>query len=327
MTSRVPVSLALLVVLAGSAQAQTTDASKPGDRKEIPDQILKPFLWRIEGETPNYIFGTIHVAEPRALKLHPLAQEAFDSADAAMFEIDFREAGSQMAAIALPPGEKLSDVLSDDLIARLDKQLDRVVPPGLSGTQFRGALNARPIVWPLLIQQLQAQKRFQQPPLDMQLYTKARQADKVVGGLEDPKAQLKELFSLSNEEQREFVRASIQAMEDAQASEEDQLMETIGYYLRGDGKAFHEYFMEDLSAGDLSAKITEKIIDGLLYKRNKRMADAIVKAMKKNPERSHFFAVGTAHMLGPKNVLDYLKKQGVNTTLVEPARAGAAAGQ
>lgn len=310
------------MVLAPPVLAQKT-AEAPAGKQEsrklaIPPRVVKPFLWKIEaGTAPNYLFGTIHVADARALKLHPLAEAAFKDAEAAYFEIDFREATDQMAAISLPAGEKLSDTLPEELIARLDVRLGKVMP---GGANLRAAINARPVVWPLLIQQLQAQRRFQAQPLDMQLSTRALTSGKTVGGLEDPKAQLNELFKMTRNEQREFVRATLDAMDEADEKGEDQLMETIGYYLRGDGKAFHAYFMADLSAGDMPKAVTEKLIEGLLYARNKRIADKIQRIIAANPDRKHFFAVGTAHMLGEKSVLDYLKKAKITASRVGGGR-------
>ena len=285
----------------------------PGQQKkklEIPDRVLKPFLWKIEGDTPNYIFGTVHVADPRALKLHPAADRAFEQSEAAFFEIDFRKAEQQSQAMRLPAGEKLEDTLSADTIQRLDKRVNKVAP-GL-----RDKEKLRPIAWVLVLPQLEAMKRFPSRPLDIQLYQRATRTDKVVGGLEDPSLQLRELFKLSKEEQSQFVKSSLQAMDDADAKNENQLMTTINYYLRGDAKAFHKYFMDDLKAGSMPKPLQKKLIQGLLISRNQRMAKQIKELTAAFPNRKHFFAVGTAHMLGENSVLTYLEKDGIKTSAV-----------
>lgn len=306
------------LVSAGSpcAQEKTSqqDAPRlPGQQKkklEVPDRVLKPFLWKIEGDTPNYIFGTVHVADPRAIKLHPAADRVFEAAEAAFFEIDFQKAQQQSQAMMLPQGEKLEDTLSVDTIQRLDKRINKVA------RGLRSRVSLRPIAWMLVLPQLEAQKRFRNQPLDMQLYQRATRTDKVVGGLEDPSLQLRELFKLSKEEQSQFVKSSLKAMDDADAKNEDQLMTTINYYLRGDAKAFHKYFMDDMQAGSMPKPLQEKLIQGLLISRNQRMAKQIKELTAAFPNRKHFFAVGTAHMLGENNVLTYLKKDGIKTTAV-----------
>lgn len=299
--------------LCAQEKSKQQDAPRlPGQQKklEVPDRVLKPFLWKIEGDTPNYIFGTVHVADPRALKLHPAADRVFEAAEAAFFEIDFEKAGQQLQAMLLPNGEKLEDTLSADTIQRLDKRVNKVAP-GL-----RDRLPLKPIAWMLLLPQLEAQKRFQNLALDMQLNGRAKAAGKVVGGLEDASLQLRELFKLSKEEQSQFVKSSLKAMDDADAKNEDQLMTTINYYLRGDGKAFHKYFMDDMKAGSMPEPLQEKLIQGLLISRNKRMAKQIKELTAAFPNRKHFFAVGTAHMLGENSVLTYLKKDGIKTSTV-----------
>ena len=68
-------------------------------------------------------------------------------------------------------------------------------------------------------------------------------------------------------------------MDAADGAGRDALQETIGYYLRGDAKEFHDYFMEDLNSGGMPPELAAKIIKALLHDRNKQMADAIVAAL------------------------------------------------
>ncbi len=305
--------LAALLCSPVSAQ-QTTKTNK-----EIPGRVLKPFLWKLDTRTPNYIFGTIHVAEQRALNLHPSVERAFENADAVLCEIDFSPITEmkQTRALQMPAGESLNDYLSDDLIARIDKRLKPHVAMfgANSPPQVRNALRFRPVAWPLLLPQLEALRRFKSAPLDKQLYQRAAKANKKVGGIEDPNSQLAKLFDLTKEEQREFVRASLDSMDEADAKGDDNLMITIGHYLRGDGKAFHAYFMQDLSAGGMPKALQQKFLDGLLYSRNKKMATKIQAIVAAEPEKSHFFAIGTAHMLGnTKSVLTYLQALGIKAS-------------
>ncbi|MFK7821458.1 MAG: TraB/GumN family protein, partial [Planctomycetaceae bacterium] len=116
-----------------------TAAPQVKKRAKAPDRVLKPFLWQIEGDTPNYIFGTVHVADPRALKLHPQVEKAFVNSDAAFFEIDFRRSADQVRAITLRDNEKLEDTLPADLIQRLDARINKYQPG------YRNQFRAKPI--------------------------------------------------------------------------------------------------------------------------------------------------------------------------------------
>ena len=41
----------------------------------------KPLLWRIGGEKPSYVFGTIHLSGPRETKLAPMTEKALNGCD------------------------------------------------------------------------------------------------------------------------------------------------------------------------------------------------------------------------------------------------------
>src|SRR5690606_37482037 len=45
-------------------------------------------LWRIEGAgvEPSWLFGTMHMSDPRVLRLPPAAQAAFDASDTVVIE-------------------------------------------------------------------------------------------------------------------------------------------------------------------------------------------------------------------------------------------------
>lgn len=313
--------LTLLLSPPAMAQQKAATAPKKQEKKAAPTKVLKPFLWKLDTATPNYVFGTIHVADKRALTLHPTAEKAFAAADVLMCEIDFSPMTTmkQTRALQMPATEALEDVLSEEMIARIDKRLQPFV--GMFGMnsakQARTALRFRAVAWPLLLPQLEAQTKFKSPPLDMQLYQRAKAANKKVGGIEDASSQLNKLFDMTKTEQQEFVRASLDAMDEADKKGDDNLAITIDHYLRGDGKAFHAYFMKDLNAGGMPKALQKKFLEGLLYDRNKKMAAKIKELITAEPKKSHFFAVGTAHMLGKeKSVLNYLKADGIGAARV-----------
>src|ERR671927_413740 len=47
----------------------------------------KPFLWRIDGPVPSYLYGTVHVPDPRVLELPEVVRKAFDASDVFNAEI------------------------------------------------------------------------------------------------------------------------------------------------------------------------------------------------------------------------------------------------
>ena len=105
--------LALLAVAPASAQG-----IKPTE---------KPFLWKIEGEKPSFLYGTMHVPDERITTLPPVVTEAIDSVDALYCELDMANAqAEQMAAMGkmmLPQGTSLKDVCGEELFERIKKYL------------------------------------------------------------------------------------------------------------------------------------------------------------------------------------------------------------
>ena len=50
------------------------------------DRVIKPALIELDTEPPSWLFGTIHLPDPRVTRLHPDAARAFEQADAVYTE-------------------------------------------------------------------------------------------------------------------------------------------------------------------------------------------------------------------------------------------------
>src|SRR5262249_41214344 len=96
----------------------------------------KPFLWRIEGPMPRYLYGTVHVPDQRVLALPEVVKRAFNSSDVFTAEIplDAATQGFLLSKVMLPPGQDLRKIAGEDVFARLirvvGKALGNTVPPG-----------------------------------------------------------------------------------------------------------------------------------------------------------------------------------------------------
>jgi len=302
----------------------TTCASATADDLKI----ARPFLWKVDGIPTDdgttkhaYLFGTIHVPDEGLTKMHPTAQSAWEDAGAVYFEIDFVNDGmAQTAAISLPEGKTLEDLVSEELVSRVDKRLK-----GISPLMTRGGVlpEAHVVMWPILIETLKAQVGAGGLPMDMKLYADAMGRDRIIGGLEDARLQLKPLTDLSLEEQTEFLTASLDQMDKDDASGEDRMGKLKSLYASGDEKAFHEYFEADLKQMAVSEDLQTLFKKTLLGDRNERMAMAIIDRMKKTPDRICFFAVGCGHLIGDDSVQVSLKKQSVASARVPEQKAEA----
>src|SRR5436190_24102584 len=106
--------------------------------------VEKPFLWRIEGAVPSYLYGTVHVPDQRVLDLPDVVKKAFDASEIIYTEIPL-DAATQAATVSrlmLPADQDLRKLAGEDLFNRLvrvvSKALGGNLPPGagelLAGT-------------------------------------------------------------------------------------------------------------------------------------------------------------------------------------------------
>ncbi|WP_292147164.1 TraB/GumN family protein, partial [Mesorhizobium sp.] len=100
----------------------------------------KGLLWKLEksGEQPSYLFGTMHMTDPRVTTLPAYAQKAFDAAGTLIIETtDVLDKQKMMTAMLKEPdlmmftdSTTLSSLLSPDEAAAMNAALDaRGIPP------------------------------------------------------------------------------------------------------------------------------------------------------------------------------------------------------
>ena len=273
--------------------------------------IQRPFLWEFQAPDStvvSYVFGTIHVNDPRITKLHPLVRDAFDSAQSVWFEIDFpKDAPAQTKAITLPEGQHLKELVSEETLKRIDARVAKLSP-----LMSRTTLPEFHIVmWPIALANMEAQvKHAGVLPVDMQLYADALAANRKTGGLEDPNSQLKPLLELSTEQQLAFLEASLDVMDEDDAQGVNQLENLIQLYAAGDGDALQDYLMREMHRPQIPDDLKELFVTTLLMDRNKRMVQAITKNLQAAPDDVHFIAVGTAHLVGSGSVIEELQEAG-----------------
>lgn len=307
----------LLLLTAFASETQSLCAVR-GDE---PLQIERPFLWEIQppdSQVVSWLFGTIHVNDPQITRLHPQADAAFSAASAVWFEIDFvKDSVAQTEAISLEPGQHLTDFIDKEAVARIDARL-RKLSPLLS----RQALpEFRVVMWPVILANLEAQMRqLGQLPMDMKLQAAAREANKMSGGLEDPATQLKPLLDLTMDQQREFLIASLDVLDEDEKNNVSQIEALMRLYAKGEAETLYEYLQAELQRPQLSDDLRNVFIDALLLARNERMAVAINERIQADPDLAHFAAVGTAHLLGPGSVQEALEELGYQIRRVEPEK-------
>ncbi|MGD8557159.1 MAG: TraB/GumN family protein [Chromatiales bacterium] len=294
-----PIALLLLVLLIA-----------PASQALELDRVIKPVLIELDTEPPSWLFGTIHLPDPRVTRLHPEAAQAFDRADAVFTEVPMDSKSTmQMGLKSLrSDGRTLLDVLPDSTWKRLDEQLRRIHP-------MLGAKLLLPMkTWAVYGGMLLFESRMQYPearPLDWQLYNKAVESGKSVGGLEQIEEQIRIFEHFSESEQQQMLLALLDEMERFERRNENITEFMIQWYLSGDFGRFEELLKTMPMAAE--ENLREELEQRLVYDRNARFAKRIADIIHENPGKSLFFAVGAGHLGGERSIQAWLEQEGIGT--------------
>ncbi len=272
----------------------------------------QPFLWRIEGQKPSYIFGTIHLASPDVTKLSPATTRAVDGADAFFAELPLDSSSQlKLAGALMSDGKPLSEILPKDLYKRAEAELKRINP----------ALTLQPFekmkVWALgvTIGMIEEQLKYMgAPTLDAVLYNRASAAGKDVGGLETVEEQLAVFDQYSTDEQIRMLRGGLDDIERARRDGRSPIDELRASYLSGDLAKVEKTTNEWME--NIEPELRKSLTASLFTKRNQLMAERIDSKLKAAPGKSFFFAVGAGHLYGPDGVIALLEKAGHRLTRV-----------
>lgn len=299
-----PLFAACLALLGAFARSQEAPAAPPRQPAAAGDATAnpRPFLWRIDGKAPSYLFGTFHLPDERVTAVHPEVERALRDSDAVFTEIpmDMSMSAKLMQAMQMPKGKSLRDVLSADLLQRTRKRI---------GSDAEKA-GLRP--WVLSMQALVGTRRPTGEPLDLQVYRDAKSAGKEVGGIETVDEQLAVFESLGLEGEAELLKATLDHVADYEARGRDLCEEMIVAYCSGDVARTLAFFTEM----DAKCGVWGTLNRTLLVDRNVRMAERIDRLLQATPVRKFTFAVGAAHLIGATNVVDLLRARGYVITRV-----------
>lgn len=275
---------------------------------------VKACLFKVEGnglKKTSYLFGTIHLADPRVLNLHPNAKAAFKSSDAFYAEIDL-DPGAQLKIAPLimrKDGKKLSEAIGPELSAKLSKVL-KAINPALSATVFEHLKTwTISATLPVLEGQLTGKQ-----PLDSVLYQRAQKDKKTIGALESADAQVGLFDQFTEQEQQIMLSETLDMMIAEQKVEIKALERLLNVYLTGTTTEIAECMTAEMSKMDSNPELTKRLMKALLDDRNIGMADKANEFMQADPNKSHFFAVGAAHYTGKLAVQDLLQKKGYKVT-------------
>jgi len=294
-----------LLALAACAPAQAKTEVRP---------TAHPFLWRIEGKVPSWLYGTIHLPDPRVTALPDEVVKAIHRADVLLTEIDLgaKTRAAAQAASLLPEGKTLADVLPEDLYERLERYLASKRFP------LAGVAKMKPWVVMTMLPLLDdLRTMLTQQPLDQKLVHEAEARDKETGALETLDEQLGVFEGFTKGEQAEMLAATLTLLEEAAAAGRKPLAELVDAYLSGDLEAL-EALTDEMSGLEEHRGLHERLEKVVVIDRNHHMAERVAAKLRAEPRRSYFVAVGALHYAGAEGIVELLQKDGFDVTRIAP---------
>lgn len=298
-------------------------AEAPAKKKDALSDIkhpLQPLLWKVEGnglEKPSYLFGSMHVGDPRVTTLHPLAEKAFVDSDTVATEVDMGMV-AQMKSMALMMRKEgsLQDDIGDELFKRFDEELKIAKAP-----MNAKAMNPMKTWAALLMLGSVEQMNDKRTPLDLVIWNRAGKDKKARWALETNAEHVGGFDTLTKDEQvlmmKDMLRGLKFIREEVAKGEVSPLVEMTNTYLKGNAKEIYAFSQQEDEHSLVGKELKDKFMKLLSDDRNVRMAETIEKKIKAEPAKSHFMVAGTLHYVGPNNVGDLLRKKGYKVTRIK----------
>ncbi|MBB3952685.1 TraB/GumN family protein [Aureimonas jatrophae] len=274
-------------------------------------------FYRIErpGLAPSFLFGTMHLSDPRLLALPPAADRALAGASALVIETtDILDPAATGRALllrsdltTLPPGRKLADLLPADELDRVQRALaTRALPPASVETLQPWFLATALVMTPCEAERLAGGAEV----LDVDLASRAKAANKPVEGLETAVEQMEALASLPLEAQATNLVATVETLDRLPA-----VLETMtDLYLQG-RIALIGPVIEAMAPGgtdEASAlEVTQAFEERVITARNRLMTERLQPLLQKG---GRFVAVGALHLPGEEGVVEALRRAGWQVT-------------
>lgn len=271
-------------------------------------------LWKIEkpGLEPSWLYGTMHLTDPRVLKLAASAEAAYQAASKIIIETDeVLDPKGPLKIMAESPelmmftdGTTLEKIIPDDKIAAVKASLAE------RGISLNAVNRMRPwmLTSMLALPACEMERKKQGIAfLDVKLAEDARKNGKEIGGLETIRDQLGAMASLPSQF---HIDGMIEML--ALGPRMKDIFETMTVlYVQGDiGMIFplmRSVSPDDTASGQKYAEFEEKMISA----RNRTMAERAEPIIAKG---NAFIAVGALHLPGEQGLVSLLKKQNYTVT-------------
>jgi uncharacterized protein YbaP (TraB family) len=286
-------ALWLLCVAAHAEDARAEDAHAEG---------VHHILWEVKGRHNTlYLLGSVHMLKAVDSALPPEALRAYAASKVLVMELDLNGADTGAAALlesateltTLPEGQTLAAAIGTQLYAQL---LARARPLGLEPDVLE---HFQPWFAALMVQQMELSKSgFDAAAgVDEQFALMAQADHKPIIGLETVDQQLGLFAHLSLEQQRQFLRSTLQESDSAGSETEA----VVRAWQRGDTLKLEQLLRE-------GTQDSPELYRLLTTDRNRRWLPRITALL--NGDDNCLVIVGALHLIGHDGVIELLQHQG-----------------
>jgi uncharacterized protein YbaP (TraB family) len=271
-----------------------------------------PFLWKVTGENEFYLFGTIHLPDPRVTQVPEEVVQALAKSTSFYAELDLSETNTMMIkqSMWLLDKKTLHDYLSLSLKEQIEDYLEQVNP------ELNLEFFIQQKIWVLAITLTVIEQQLKYPSqaaLDAALFEKAVSIGLNTGGLETVEEQLNVFESMTEKQQIVFLRDTVEFMRSAKSQDKDFIEESIEAYLQGDLDRLMAYLMSYMKDNEFYDHLLDRLID----QRNIKMAESIHRLVSENTSESYFFAIGAGHFWGDNGINTLLQEKGYSIENVD----------
>lgn len=271
-------------------------AAASGARADAAHHIL----WEVKGKHNTlYLLGSVHMLKAADSELPPAAMHAYAMSKILVMELDLNEVGAGAALESgedletLPEGQTLAEAAGPQLYARF---LARAQPLGL---QPEVVSHFQPWFAALMLQQLElTQSGFDSAAgVDEQFALLAQTDEKPIIGLETIDEQLGFFAHLSLDQQREFLRSTLEDSATA-GSDTDAVVRA---WQRGDTAKLEQLLRE-------GSNDSPELYRLLTTERNRRWLPKITQLL--TGDDNCLVIVGALHLIGHDGLIELLQRQG-----------------
>jgi uncharacterized protein len=271
-------------------------------------------LWRIEraGVAPSYLFGTMHVSDPRITALAPPVRQALAAARVVAVELaelgepeGARQIGFHLLQAALRPGDMLAFLGTGQMRGEVEGMIAEIGMPASAARQFRPWFLATLLALPACEVTRQSAGLA---PLD-RLIAENRSVRAALVGLETPAEQVAAIAAVDDA----VAQATVVAAARHKERRVDIFATMVDFYLQRRFVAVREVIAESGLVTPAEAEASAALETALRKDRDPRMTERSLPLLA---DGGAFIAVGALHLPGETGMVERFRRAGYRVTRV-----------